>query len=106
MSRSLWIAWRVALAVAYVELAWIAGLVLIVWWTVDAVLVFVRERQALAPFTRCPRGHGVAQYGLFRCAACGGAAESSCWTCPVCHAESGYTDCPTCGLAVRNPRYG
>lgn len=89
-------------AAAYLVAGWAVGLVLLAAWVVAMLALFTRTRAAVAPATRCPRGHEVPQYGLHRCA-CGAVTESWVWRCPICSTHYGHTACPTCGLAVRNP---
>jgi hypothetical protein len=61
---------------------------------------------------RCPRGHAVPIDGeVYQCQACGFTyAGGSVFLCanPECPSPlTPYTNCPTCGLSVRNPwRYG
>lgn len=97
--------WRTTVVILYLSVGWIVGLAIVLLWILDGVLAYLRERRARAAFARCPSGHAVAQYGLFRCT-CGAVSQSWAWVCPICRAESGFVDCPTCGLSVRNPRYG
>ncbi len=59
----------------------------------------------------CPEGHLFDPEGaVYRCEACGWTYRGSPWTCPnpECSAStSPYTNCPICGLSVRNPaRWG
>jgi len=57
----------------------------------------------------CPRGHPIPTEGedqVFECQSCGYTYSGSVWQCqnPECGASiTPYTDCPTCGLSVRNP---
>ncbi len=103
MLRKLRPVWIATLITLYVSLAWIAGLLVLAWWLIDAVATFRRERLAVAPSIRCGRGHDVPQWGAFRCP-CGAVYEGSVWDCPVCGA-GGLVECPTCGLTVSNPRF-
>ena len=105
MFRRMRLAGRIGLVAAYLTFGWLFGLALVVWWFLATVRAFLRARRALAAFTRCPRGHTVAQFGVFRCT-CGAVSEGWAWICPICRQESGYVDCDTCGRAVRNPRLG
>lgn len=101
--RSLWKLTSIGVPlVVYLAAGWVAGLLVFVVWLVGASVEFVRARAALAPTTRCPRGHEVPQYGLHRCG-CGAVTESWAWRCPVCRQTYGFIACPTCQLAVRNP---
>lgn len=102
MFRDLRLAWKASLVTLYVALAWMVGLGVIAWWTVDAVRTFMRERLARAISIRCGRDHEVAQWGEWRCP-CGTQYEGNCWTCPTC-GEGGLIACDRCGLTIRNPR--
>lgn len=62
---------------------------------------------------RCPAGHAIPTEGAdqtYQCAGCGFVYRGgSVWVCanPECGATTPYTNCPTCGLSVRNPyRWG
>ena len=96
-----WIAGLTAL----LTVGWIPGLIMAAFWCVRALVRWRRARAALAPATRCPRGHDVPQYGVFRCR-CGAVSESWAWACPVCGEEAGWIACPECGLAVTNRLLG
>lgn len=100
-----WTFWLVALSV-YALLGWIPGLVVLGLALIAFVLRAVRVRRALRSTVRCPRGHDVPTYGLYRCTSCGATTESWAWRCPHCRAESGFLGCPTCGLSVRSPLLG
>lgn len=101
--RSVWKFTTIAVpVVVYLAAGWVAGLVVFALWFVGAIVELARARAAVAPTTRCPRGHEVPQYGLHRCG-CGAVTESWAWRCPVCGANFGHIACPTCSLAVRNP---
>ena len=96
-------AWIAVIALA-VALGWVVGLVVITILVPRVISYFLRLRLALAPTTRCPRGHLVEQYGTFRCS-CGRITDSWIWQCssPACRRVSGWTRCPTCGVALDNP---
>lgn len=57
----------------------------------------------------CPKGHELAQEGVFTCARCGFVYEGSVWICsnPECRAVTPYTNCIICGQSIRSPwRWG
>lgn len=91
------------IALAFVLVGWAIGLIVLTVAAVQLSLELIRARRALKQTIACPRGHRVSQYGRFECSACGGAAESWVWRCPVCGAFADWCACPTCGLAVRSP---
>lgn len=98
--------WRVFVVlvpvVAYLALGWAVGLGVFVVATIAFLVDLSRASAAVAVSIRCPRGHAVPQYGVHRCG-CGAITESWVWRCPVCGSWAGWTACPECGLAVRNP---
>ncbi len=103
---SMWKIARVAVPIAaFLAFGWMVGLIVLAVWIARWTIALARTRAALAAQTRCPRGHAVDQYGIYRCAGCGAATESTAWRCPICGALAGWTPCPTCGLAVRNPMF-
>jgi hypothetical protein len=82
---------------------WRAALAAFALWGAFTLAHVVQLRRALAPRTRCARGHPVDQYGCYRCT-CGATAEGWVWRpCRFCGASAGWTNCPRCGLSVPNP---
>lgn len=77
-------------------------------WIGAATLVrfgrlLLRFPQSLRETLLCPRGHETPLYGVFECS-CGAIHEG--WAfgrCAVCGESAGWTPCPACGLAVKNP---
>lgn len=54
----------------------------------------------------CPRGHALPfENATYTCSACGYTYDGSVWVCgnSECRATTAHTECPTCGLSVRNP---
>lgn len=51
----------------------------------------------------CPRGHAIDAFGVWVCAQCHAAYEGHIGRCRHCGSGAGYTECPTCHLAVRIP---
>lgn len=91
---------------AYATLGWVPGALLALTTVIVFLVRAVRLRRALRPTISCPRGHTVPVYGIFRCSSCGAVTESWAWRCPWCRAESGYIECPTCGLSCPSPLLG
>ena len=58
----------------------------------------------------CPEGHPVPTEGeVYECSACGYTYIGSIWICgnAECRAVTTYTNCPMCGISIRNPyRWG
>ena len=72
--------------------------------TLAAVKYLARVRRSFVVSLRCPRGHRVEIYGVFRCPRCKAMREGRAFDpCDVCGARSTHIDCERCGLAVRDP---
>jgi len=95
--------WVVALAAA-AAFGWVVGLIVLAVLVPQTLAYLLRLRLALAPETKCPRGHSLEQYGTYRCS-CGRVRDSWIWQCPspLCRRAAGWVRCPTCGIAVDNP---
>jgi hypothetical protein len=96
-------AWLVVL-VAVAGFGWVAGLIVLAVTIPRAISYLLRLRLALAPETKCPRGHSLEQYGTYRCS-CGRVRDAWVWQCPspLCRRAAGWVRCPVCGIAVDNP---
>lgn len=102
--RELRMAFRVlrqALGVAAWILAtiWIGARVLCRMWAVAD-----RSHVFLSQVARCPRGHRVALYGVYRCAGCRATLEGYVFRpCRFCGSTPSWTPCSKCHLSVPNP---
>jgi hypothetical protein len=80
------------------------------WHLGQVATDFVRAEQSMRDGQlHCPNGHAVPTEGIFECGACKFTYAGSVWLCgnPECQATTPYTNCPICGLSVRNPnRWG
>jgi hypothetical protein len=99
--RNLWK--PVAVAVLFLVLGWVVGLVVLHVWLIRRAIAFHKAQRAIAATTLCADGHEVSQFGRFTCKVCGATTDGWAWQCALCGGESGWTACPTCGLAVQNP---
>jgi hypothetical protein len=87
-----------ALAWMFVTL-WLGGQVLVRWGR-----ILDRSHLLLAQTVRCPRGHRVPLYGVYRCSTCRATMEGHVFRpCPSCGSVPTFTPCPRCRIAVRNP---
>ncbi len=60
-------------------------------------------RAVLSLRLRCPRGHAVAAYGVWRCG-CGAIIEGWAFrACPLCKGRPDFVPCRRCNLSIRSP---
>lgn len=72
--------------------------------TWHAGVLLSRSRQIFGQTLRCPRGHRLPSFGVYRCRVCGATHEGDLLgACPVCGASPHWLTCPRCHLAVRSP---
>lgn len=89
----------VRLGVWAVVTAWLGARAMHRW-----LRLIVRSQQLFAEVLPCPRGHGVAVYGIYVCSRCGATSEMYAFSrCGICGTAAGWIPCPRCNLAVRNP---
>ena len=96
---------RLAVASAYVALAWIAGLACIAVGIYRVGCFLIRLRAALRPTIRCPEGHETSVYGRWRCGSCRALFDGWAFRCPVCgpNGWAGHVTCEQCGLTATSP---
>jgi len=82
-----------------VATTWLGGRML---WRLGVLVS--RSPRLLAQTARCPRGHTVPLYGVFRCASCHAQLEGYVFRpCRFCGSTPSWTPCPRCSLGVGNP---